>query len=347
MADKNFNPGSWQQVEKYVYHVFGAARPKIGKSKSMTDEKNLLAVGEQHPLLMRITNDILIYKANQKGIGTYYDFLQFIGQPTNILRFLDSHKGTEGEETQTDFSNQARLLWGLNPFGTETERMACSASSLWCGTQVQNIPGYAKESFVADPGYELFEADNKQSEGRTTAYCSQEEALIAALENAARDFYKTLGTLFFSIPYEEVSDFFRNAVLKKIVHGTNYMMGPGTFIENIGIKILYECAPKVGYRIVDIPRKGKEDEITLRGFAKLLLDSYHAPFPRVREWYQEIFEEVRDTGFLVSPLGHTRRCFGDITRNHSMFRGSSAPESFSRNSQRRIQKSLQGTSSSR
>ena len=292
-ADPNFNPGSWQQVQKYIYRYFGAKHPKIGKSKSGTDEKNLLAIAEQHPLLARLTTDILVYRENQKAIGTYIDYLQFKG----------------------------RLLWALNPFGTETERMACSASSLWCGTQVQNIPAYAKEMLVADTGYYLFEADNKQSEGRTTAYCSQEEALIAALEDAERDFYKTLGTLFFSIPYEEVTDFFRNKVLKRIVHGTNYMMQAKTFIENIGIMILYECAPKIGYKIVDIPTRGADNEITLKGFATLLLDSYHKPFPRVREWYKEVYNEVRDTGYIVSPLGHTRKCFGDITRDHAMFRG--------------------------
>lgn len=292
-ADPNFNPGSWQQVEKLVYQIFGAVKPKIGKSKSGTDEKNLLAVAEQHPILSKITTNILTYRENQKAIGTYYDYLQYKG----------------------------RLLWALDPFGTESERMACKSSSLWCGTQVQNIPKYAKGMLVADPGYELFEADNKQSEGRTTAYCAQDEALIAALEDAERDFYLTLGTLFFAIPYEEVTEFFRNKVLKKIVHGTNYMMGPGTFIENIGLKVLYETAPKIGYKLVAIPTKDDPREITVRGFAKLLLDAYHKPFPRIRKWYDELKLEVATTGYITSPLGHVRRCFGDITRDHSMLRG--------------------------
>lgn len=291
-ADKAFNPGSWQQVEKYIYKVFGAAKPGIGKSKSGTDEKNLLSVGEQHPLLARLTTDILEYRGAQKAIGTYYDFLQFKG----------------------------RLLYALNPFGTDTERMACSASSLWVGTQVQNIPGYAKGMLIADPGFEIFEADNKQSEGRTTAYCAQDEALIIALENAERDFYRTLGTLFFDIPYEEVTDFFRNKVLKRIVHGTNYMMGAKTFIENIGIMVLYETAEKIGIRIVSVPRRGRTDEYTIKGFASMLLDTYHKPFPRIREWYKEIKQEISDTGFLVSPVGHTRRFFGDIEKDHNMLR---------------------------
>lgn len=298
-ADPNFNPGSWQQVEKYIYHVFGAKKPKLGKSASCTDEMNLKAVAQQHPLLARLTTDIINYREAQKAIGTYYDFLQKNG----------------------------RLEYALDPFGTETGRAACKASSFWCGTQIQNIPGYAKAMLVADEGFELFEADNKQSEGRTTAYCAQEEALIKALEDATRDFYKTLGELFFEIPYEKVTKEFRNKVIKRIVHGSNYMMGAGTFINNVikeveeGLEILYKAAAELKIHITPTPRKGRSDEMNLKVFAQLLLDSYHKPFPRIRTWYGEIKDEIKNTGFLVSPLGHTRKFFGDINTNHNMLRG--------------------------
>lgn len=295
-ADPNFNPGSWQQVEKYIYKVFGARKPKIGKSKSCTDEKNLIAVGQQHPLLSRLTTAILDYRGAQKAIGTYYDFKQ----------------------------KNRRLLYSLDPFGTETDRMACRSSSLWVGTQAQNIPFYAKGMLVADPGYEIAEVDNSQSEARCTAYCAQELRLIEALESATHDFYRTLGTLFFNIPYEEVSDFFRNKVLKKIVHGTNYMMGAKTFIENIGVQILYDTASKLGIILVQVPRKNHPEEQTIRSFANDLLEAYHKPFPRVRMWYKEIFEEIQITGMLTSPTGHVRRFFGDINKEHDMLRGAVA-----------------------
>lgn len=295
-ADPGFNPGSWQQVEKYIYKVFGAKKPNIGKSKSCTDEKNLKAVGEQHPLLAFLTTEILDYREAQKAIGTYYDFLQKNG----------------------------RLLWSLNPFGTETERMACNSSSLWCGTQVQNVPPYAKGMLAADDGFELVEVDNSQSEARCTAYCAEELNLIAALEDAERDFYKSLGTLFFNIPYSEVTKEFRNDVLKKIVHGTNYMMGAKTFIENATIKILYKAAESLNIQIVEIPKKGHPNQKTLRQFAQSLLDVYHKPFPRIKAWYGELKDEIRSSGKLVSPLGHTRVFFGDIDKNHNMLRGAVA-----------------------
>lgn len=295
-ADPNFNPGSWQQVEKYIYSIFGAKKPRIGKSKSCTDEKNLKAVAEQHPLLALLTHEILDYREAQKAIGTYYDYYQYNG----------------------------RLLYALNPFGTETERMACSSSSFWCGTQVQNIPYYAKGMLVADDGYELVEPDMNKAEARCTAYLSQDLELIKVLEDAEKDFYKALGTLFFNMPYETVTDFFRNKVLKKIVHGTNYMMGPGTFIENIGVKILHETATKLGLSLVPVPTKGRKNELTIKQFAKNLLDAYHTPFKRVRMWYKEIYNEVLTTGFLVSPLGHTRKFFGKIDKDHNMLRSAVA-----------------------
>lgn len=296
VADPDFNPGSWQQVEKYIYRVFGAVKPNIGKSKSGTDEKNLTVVAEQHPLLALLVSSILEYKGAQKAIGTYYNYLQ----------------------------KKGRLLWALNPFGTESGRMACQSSSFWCGTQVQNIPKYAKSNLVADDGFEIVEMDNKQSEGRCTAYLAQDVALITALEDPVYDFYKTLGTLFFQMKYEDVSDFFRNKVLKKIVHGTNYMMGAKTFKENIGVKVLHETAAILGFKLVPKPSTRRKEEKSILGFCKELLDGYHSPFPRVRAWYKEIYSEVATTGMLKSPLGHVRKFFGDIVKDHNMLRSAVA-----------------------
>lgn len=296
VADPNFNPGSWQQKQKYLYEILGAKRPGIGKSNSQTDEKNLKEVALQHPLLAKVVERILDYMGSQKAIGTYYDFKQFNG----------------------------RLLWTLNPFGTETERMACNASSFWCGTQVQNIPSYAKSMLIADDGYELCEPDANKSEARCTAYLAREPALIKELEDETRDFYRQLGVLFFQMKYEDVDDFWRNKILKKINHGTNYMMGGGTFLENIGATVLFATAPKLGIKLVDIPRRNHPEEMTVKQFATYLLELYHKPFTRIRQWYQEIKTEVMATGRLVSPLGHTRYFFGDISKDHKVFRSAVA-----------------------
>jgi DNA polymerase I-like protein with 3'-5' exonuclease and polymerase domains len=295
-ADPCFNPGSWQQKEKLFYTVIGAKKPGIGKSKSCTDKKNLSAIAQQHPLIARYTTEVERYQDSSKAIGTYYKFWQ----------------------------RNERLLYNLNPGGTETGRMSCNASSFNCGTQVQNIPGYAKYMLVPDAGFAIIDADFSKAEAVCTAYLSQCASLIRALSDPDRDFYRTLGTLFFSIPYEEVSTSFRNKVLKKIVHGTNYMMGAQTFIENAGEENLYYGAEILGITLTPIPQRGREDQMTMMQFATLLLNSYHDPFPEVRLWYEQIKAELIATSRLVSPLGHTRHFFGDPHRSHSVLRSAVA-----------------------
>ena len=164
---------------------------------------------------------------------------------------------------------------------------------------------------IADPGYVLCEPDNSQSEARCTAYLAQDTHLITALETPGRDFYRTLGTLFFGMVYEDVTTEFRNLVLKKIVHGTNYMMGADTFIVNAGIENLLFAANVLGVRI--------GTDMSLKVFASHLLDKYHEPFKRIRAWYAEVKNEIRTTSMLVSPLGHTRFFFGDIDKKHQIF----------------------------
>lgn len=306
LANPDFNPGSPKQVQTYIYDIFGAIDPHIGLRRDATtgrrtrmvrgtDEKNLSAIGEQHPLLLRVTSSILDYRGAKKAISTYFDFDQLNG----------------------------RLLWSLNPFGTDSGRMSCSASSFWCGTQVQNIPYYAKEMLIADEGYTLIELDNSQSEARCTAYLAQDLALITALENPLQDFYRSLGTLFFGIPYPEVTTELRNAVLKKIVHGTNYVMGAQTFVENAGVENLLKGAAILGIHI-SLDKKPPPGHITLKAFATMLLESYHKPFFRVREWYKEVVQEVSTTHMLVSPLGYTRKFFGDINKDHNLMRSAVA-----------------------
>lgn len=293
LADPNFNPGSPKQVKHYIYDIFGAASPGIGtkvdsttgkkvKVEQGTSEKNLVAVGEQHPLLMRLTSEIISYREAQKAIGTYFTFLQ----------------------------KNSRLLYSIDPFGTETGRASARSSSLWCGTQVQNIPSYAKGMLVADEGFTLIEIDNKQSEGFCTAFLSGDEQMIAALSDRTKDFYTTLGTLFFGIPYEKVTKEFRNKVLKRINHGASYRMGAATFVSNVDKKDLIFGAETLGIKIT-MAKIPKENELSLKGFAQLCLDKFHAPFPRVKEWYADIKIRITTTGKLTSPLGFTRFFFNN------------------------------------
>jgi hypothetical protein len=117
---------------------------------------------------------------------------------------------------------------------------------------------------------------------------------------------------------EEVTKELRNLVLKRIVHGTNFMMGAATFAENAGTENLLKGAAILGVKVTMAP-KPDASELSVKGFAGYLLESYHKPFFRIRPWYQEVKNEIKTTHLLKSPSGHTRYFFGDIEKKYQIF----------------------------
>jgi len=286
-CDPEFNPGSWQQVARFLYETIGASRVK-GAPNAGTDEKTLNMVAIQHPLLARIIDEIQTYRGQAKLISTYFDFVQ----------------------------KQGRLLYSLDPSGTDTGRSASQASPFWLGTQIQNVPrGHdIKDWLVADEGYTLCEADKSKSEARCVGYMAQCEAYITAIEDKTKDFYKQVATLLFGIPYAEVSDEIRNDVTKHITHGANYVMGPIPLIGRATPKRLYSAMSNL-----------KAPTKNLTEFAKWLLAIYHKPFHEIKQnWYPATKLEIQRTHKLISPLGWTRYFFGDISKQHAVFRAAVA-----------------------
>lgn len=299
-ADSTFNPGSWQQVEALIYDVLGAKKPNIGTSASCTDSKNLNAVAKQHPLLARFTTEILTYKHHQKAIGTYFRYRQRNG----------------------------RLLYELNPWGTETGRASSRASNFNCGTQVQNIPSYGKAQLVPDDGFVWINADFSKAEAVCVAHIACCKALIKAVTDEERDFYKNLAVIFFHFAYEDVTTQLRNKVMKKIVHGTNYMMGANTFVENMGIENLLLGAGILGISLTGtaprVPKGNKAPQMRIDDFANFLIETYHKPFPEVRKWYKETAAAISRDGRITSVMGWTRLFFGDPRRHHAVLRSAVA-----------------------
>lgn len=298
-ADSEFNPSSPKQVARLFYDLLGAKPPKDFKGNPVrgTGEKILGKLAPQHPIIAKFVFEILKYRETAKAISTYMEFEQING----------------------------RLLYSISPWGTDTARMASKKSSFWVGTQIQNIPQYAKTYLEADTNYILIEPDNNKSEARCVAFCSNSAKMIDALENKDKDFYKQLGSLFFGIPYEEVTKELRNKVIKRIVHGTNYMMQEDTFIDVVGIPQMFEAAALLGITIdsESPPIEGKRYQ-SLKQFAKYLLGLYFKPFPEVPEWYKEVKQEILRTQKLVSVLGWTRFFFADITKDTGAFRSAVA-----------------------
>lgn len=288
-ATPQYNPASPQQVSKFLYDIIGAKRPATAKSATATDEKTLNRVAMQHPLLAKIVDIQLTYKEKQKLVSTYYTF-QLFGD---------------------------RALWAIDPSGTETGRMASKQSpfGVWdaeegplnLGLQIMNIPTEgAKEMFLPDEDFVLVEIDKSKSEARCVAYLSESWNMADALEDTSRDYYMVLSSEFFGIPYEKVTKYMRNKVTKKIIHGSNYLMGAETFISSATPKELFKAMQELGMKL------------DLKAFASYLLSLYHKPFPKLKEeWYPSIIKEIRLSKHLTSPLGWVRRFFGNASGSNA------------------------------
>ena len=270
----NFNPGSPQQVAKLYAHLSGG---KIKKS----DKTSTQAFRELGPLQELIGELIVKARKARKAISSYFE--------------LDLQNG--------------RLLYKLDVAGTETGRLASKASDYWCGTQIQNIPQYAKSMAVAEDGWFFCEADNSQSESRTTAYLSLDSQLIDTVENSP-DFHCTNASLFFGIPFVELYDVSAEKVLqkdirqlsKRVNHGANYNMGAYVLMNTMGTKAVIHAQKLLGYPSILSPVQ----------VCELLLRAFDRAYPKVRnEFQRDLIWEIKTTGRLVLPNGWTRICFSD------------------------------------
>lgn len=279
MTVPNFNPRSPKQVLALMHAL-------LFKQAKKTDKITMEKFRNTHPLYSRIADQIQSLRKNTKALSNYIDFTQFAG----------------------------RLLYEIDECGTETSRFASKASGFWCGTQIQNIPPYAKSMFITDKGFKLGAIDNSQSESRTTAYLTGDENLIDTVETA-KDFHTRNVALFFGFVEDELWRMkkedeatykaLRNTG-KRVNHGANYNMMEYVLLQTMGEKAVIHAK-----YLLNLP-----PFLTLLGVCRYLLNAFDKAYPKVRGEFQEkIIEEVESTGLLRTPVGWTRRCFGQIRDN--------------------------------
>lgn len=277
LDEPDFNPGSPKQVAQLML------RMKYTKAKN-TSEKELIKFADASPLNKLLVDLILEYRGAVKAVSTYFDM--------SLL-------------------NQ-RLLYSCDPAGTETGRMASTGSAFWCGTQIQNIPLYARAMIRADEGWELIAVDKAQSESYCTGYISQDTNLIHTVTTSP-DFHCANASMFFGVKFEALYDVNEpdpeNRVLNKplrklakpVNHGANYNMGPDVLVDTMGVKEVIKAR-----KLLNLPMTYSPKDV-----ATYLLAKFDQTYPRIRgDWYKEIIEEVVKTGKLYIPaVGWTRRTF--------------------------------------
>lgn len=289
-ATPAFNPSSPKQVVSLL-HALG------NKDADSSDDAMLAKCKLRHPLNERILGSITKYREERKELSTYL--------PT-------------GEKAK---ESKGRILFSLNPHGTDTGRYASKEHHFWCGLQVQNISadGPVKATLQADPGFEFWEADYSQAEARGVAYCSGDKNLLEAVESD-NDFHSWNASAFFGIPYAEIYDNATGKTLnkpirnlsKRVNHGANYNMGPAMLLQTMG-----EVNVREAQKLLSLPTR-----YSLIQVCEHLLGTYERTYPRVKgAYYNWIKAQVRKHSRLVGATGWTRYCFGDPSTNKLALNG--------------------------
>jgi hypothetical protein len=323
----DFNPGSSQQVVKLL-GLLGCS--DLGSSGA----KEIAKAKLRHPLNAYLL-DFISKPADDAGDVSEYSIRGLRKLATNYLRTDDDAVKSgkyKGEKGAKEFCG--RILYALNPHGTDTGRLASKSHHFWCGLQIQNVPRgrEVKQTLKASGGFYLGECDLEQAESRDTAHIAGDNALIAAV-TGERDFHSVNCSAFFGVPYDQIYDDkarkTRNKKLrdlaKRVNHGANYNMGPGVLVDTMGLDKIWEARQLLGLTITDP-----------LGIAQYLLDQFHRTYAKIRgNYYEWVKKEIAIHSKLVSRAYHhteynlrvhnvdeyikqgdwTRYCFGNPSKS--------------------------------
>jgi hypothetical protein len=263
----SFNPGSPVQV-KTLLKLLGCG------DIDSSNEKDLSKAKLRHPLNARVIDKVLTVRGLRKLATTY-------------LR-LDSDgevKKSTGRLEGGSKEFYGRILYNLNPHGTDTGRLASREHHFWTGLQIQNVPrgepgepSHTKTTICADDGFYLGESDLEQAESRDSAYISGDTALIAAV-SSDRDFHSHNASSFFGRPYESIYDAAAGKtkdkplrdLSKRTNHGATYNMGPDVMVDTMGLDKVW-----MAKKLLQLPY------IAAGAVAEHLLTVFHLTYSKLR-----------------------------------------------------------------
>jgi len=217
VEDEKFNPGSWQQVKKYI-------EGEIGKTIPSTDEKTLTQV-----------------RASQEEGSAAHTFISALLDYRGTTKL----RSTYAEGTLSRSRNGAVYPQFLL-HGTTTGRTSSKSPN------VQNQPRgpVTRTGFVASsPDHVVLSVDYSQIELRTLAELSNDEAMIAAFQPGAVDYFDAMMPGTNPDKFVDVESFYLykeanpaeakelRAQVKGVQYGLNYGRGVKAIAEELGLTI--------------------------------------------------------------------------------------------------------------
>jgi DNA polymerase-1 len=192
VAGYTFNPGSTQQLGRFLYDDLGLASGRKTKTGRSTDADTLEALRGEHP----VVDLILEWRQLTKLKSTYVDALPLL------------------------CSADSRVHTSFNQAVATTGRLSSSDPNL------QNIPVRTqwgqriRRAFHADKGQCLVSADYSQVELRVLAHVTGEQELIAAFQRG-EDIHRRTAAEVYAVPPEDVTPDMRR-IAKVVNFGVVY-----------------------------------------------------------------------------------------------------------------------------
>lgn len=200
LAGEGFNPQSPKQIAEYF-----ASRGVSSPSFDSDHLKKLKREGKE----VEFIDALLAYRYAAKVIGSFI---------ANVRR----KTGEDG-----------RIHPYYLPHGAKTGRLSAKGPAI----QTMGRDSGIKRALVAEPGYKIISCDYSQAELRTVAELADDEAMIAAFQPGAPDFFDDLMTKIWPEEFLTIEDYKkfkhehpktaknRRALVKSICYGSNYGRG--------------------------------------------------------------------------------------------------------------------------
>jgi uracil-DNA glycosylase family 4 len=189
--------------------------------------------------------------------------------------------------------------------GTVSGRIATEATYFGTGSNLQNQPYVFKYFLISDPDWIFCECDLAKAEAHVVAYLAQDTNMIESFISGI-DVHSFNASMIFHVPIEKVIEEHKankedqkstmRYMGKKVVHASNYSMGPQTFSDNLA----------------------KEEIFMGQAECKKLLQNYTDRFPGLKRWHKSIEEEVQATRTLYNLFGRPKKFLGEM--NPALFR---------------------------
>ena len=279
LTGKELNQGSSKQMIAYFYGIC-MIKPYVNRKTGgvSCDAVALHRIAKKNVKGSEEARIIIRMRVIQKLVSTYFT-------------------------VAVDSDNKLRCNHKIS--GTVSGRIATEKTYFGTGTNLQNQPYLFKYYLISEPDWIMCECDLAKAEAHVVAYLTQDINMIQSFESGI-DVHSFNASKIFGVPIEEVIHEAKTKKVdqkstmrymgKKVVHASNYSMGPQTFSDNLA----------------------KEEIFKSQAECQKLLNNYTDRFPGLKRWHLSIEEEVKQHRILYNLFGRPRKFLGEM--NAALFR---------------------------